>query len=75
MGVTLKSDHTGRMMAMLSKRGQWKYIPGVAGEAGADKGIEGRDGDIISVQDAVHPAIRHDVGPIGKGTAYGDRAY
>lgn len=42
---------------------------GVAGQAGADEGVEGRDGDVVLVQDAIDPAVRHDVRSVGEGTA------
>lgn len=45
--------------------------PGVAGEAGAQEGIERGGGHKELMQAAVQPGGRHGVGGIGEGAAWG----
>ena len=44
------------------------FSPGVAGEAGAEDGVAHGNGDVVVMQPAVDPVVRHDIRPIRDGT-------
>ena len=55
-------------LALLPRRLWEDLSPGVAGEAGAEDGVSHGNGDVVVMQPAVDPAVRHDVGPARDGT-------
>lgn len=56
----------------LSDTGEAQNPPRVAGEAGAQEGVERSGGHEELVQAAVQPGGRHGVGGIGEGAACGE---